>query len=133
MTTFVQSGRNSWAETDLKMLTTEGQAQPDLDKGDIPGPVSLAVAVSAPVGGATPPPAPDAPADRAKPETRLVVVGDSDFASNAYLGVAGNRDLFLNIVNWLAQQENLIAIRPRDPQDRRDHAERRPGPLHLPG
>ena len=31
----------------------------------------------------------------------------------------GNRDLFLNTVNWLAQQENLIAIRPRDPEDRR--------------
>jgi ABC-type uncharacterized transport system involved in gliding motility auxiliary subunit len=118
VTTFVQSGRNSWAETDLKMLTTEGQAAPEPEKGDIAGPVSLAVAVSAPVGGATPPAAPDAP-EPAKPETRLVVVGDSDFASNAYLGVPGNRDLFLNIVNWLAQQENLISIRPRDPQDRR--------------
>ena len=45
--------------------------------------------------------------------------GDSDFASNAALGVQGNRDLFLNAVNWLAQQENLIAIRPHDPEDRR--------------
>jgi ABC-type uncharacterized transport system involved in gliding motility auxiliary subunit len=27
--------------------------------------------------------------------------------------------MFLNTVNWLAQQENLIAVRPRDPQDRR--------------
>jgi ABC-type uncharacterized transport system involved in gliding motility auxiliary subunit len=27
--------------------------------------------------------------------------------------------MFLNIVNWLAQQENLIAVRPRDPEDRR--------------
>ena len=31
----------------------------------------------------------------------------------------GNRDFFLNSVNWLAQQENLIAIRPREPEDRR--------------
>ena len=53
-TTFVQSGRNSWAESDLKLLTTEGQAQPDLDKGDVQGPVSLAVAVSAPVAGRYP-------------------------------------------------------------------------------
>ena len=118
VTTFIQSGRNSWAETDLKMLTSESQAQPDLDKGDVQGPVSLAVAMSAPVGGATPPPSGESP-DQAKPETRIVAIGDSDFASNSYLGVAGNRDLFLNIVNWLAQQENLIAIRPRDPQDRR--------------
>jgi ABC-type uncharacterized transport system involved in gliding motility auxiliary subunit len=34
-------------------------------------------------------------------------------------GIQGNRDLFLNVVNWLAQQENLISIRPRDPEDRR--------------
>jgi ABC-type uncharacterized transport system involved in gliding motility auxiliary subunit len=46
-------------------------------------------------------------------------VGDSDFAANAVLNMGGNRDMFLNIVNWLAQQENLIAVRPRDPEDRR--------------
>jgi ABC-type uncharacterized transport system involved in gliding motility auxiliary subunit len=91
-----------------------------VDAGDSQGPVSLAVAVSAPASEGTPPPS-DKPADPppSKPETRIVVVGDSDFAANAFLGTAGNRDLFLNMVNWLAQQENLIAVRPRDPQDRR--------------
>ena len=54
-----------------------------------------------------------------KPETRVVVVGDSDFATNRALNIGGNRDLFLNMSNWLAQQEDLIAIRPRDPADRR--------------
>jgi ABC-type uncharacterized transport system involved in gliding motility auxiliary subunit len=49
----------------------------------------------------------------------MIVVGDSDFASNGALGIQGNRDLFLNMANWLAQQENLIAIRPVDPADRR--------------
>jgi ABC-type uncharacterized transport system involved in gliding motility auxiliary subunit len=117
-TTFVQSGRNSWAETDLKTLTTEGQAAPDFDKGDVQGPVSLGVAVSAPVGG-TPPTPPTETPDAPKPESRLVVIGDSDFAANGTLGFSGNRDMFLNIVNWLAQQENLISVRPRDPQDRR--------------
>ena len=48
-----------------------------------------------------------------------MVIGDSDFATNAVLGIGGNRDLFLNVVNWLAQQENLISVRPRDPQERR--------------
>jgi ABC-type uncharacterized transport system involved in gliding motility auxiliary subunit len=46
-------------------------------------------------------------------------VGDSDFASNSYLGIQGNRDLFLNTVGWLAQQENLISIRPHEADDRR--------------
>jgi ABC-type uncharacterized transport system involved in gliding motility auxiliary subunit len=46
-------------------------------------------------------------------------VGDSDFAANSALGIQGNRDLFLNIVNWAAQQDALISIRPKDPEDRR--------------
>ena len=105
MTTFVQSGRNSWAETDLKMLTTESQAQPDLDKGDVQGPVSLAVAMSAPVGGSTPP-APGETPDQPEPETRIVAIGDSDFASNNYLGFAGNRNLFLNalVAGWRSRR-----------------------------
>ena len=45
--------------------------------------------------------------------------GDSDFAATAGLGIQGNRDLFMNAVGWLSQQENLISIRPKDPDDRR--------------
>ena len=47
------------------------------------------------------------------------MIGDSDFATNAVLGTQGNRDFFLNAVNWVAQQENLIAIRPKQAGDRR--------------
>ena len=47
-----------------------------------------------------------------------MVVGDSDFASNRTIALPGNREIFLNMTNWLAQQENLIAIRPRDPEAR---------------
>jgi ABC-type uncharacterized transport system involved in gliding motility auxiliary subunit len=72
--------------------------------------------VPAPAPGNGTPPAPDA--DK-KPESRIVAIGDSDFAANASLGVPGNRDFFLNTVSWLAQQENLLAIRPREPEDRR--------------
>jgi ABC-type uncharacterized transport system involved in gliding motility auxiliary subunit len=80
--------------------------------------------VSWAVGGSAPPTyapvrADEATDDAPPAEARLVVFGDSDFASNAWLGIQGNRDLFMNSVNWLAQQENLIAIRPRDPEDRR--------------
>jgi len=53
------------------------------------------------------------------------------FREQRALGVSGNRDLFLNTINWLAQQENLIAIRPRDPEDRRIHAHGRPGAADL--
>jgi ABC-type uncharacterized transport system involved in gliding motility auxiliary subunit len=120
-TTFIQSGRNSWAESDLTLLMTKGQAQPNFDKGDVQGPISLGVAVTAGVEGAnSPPPPPEGQdANQNKPETRLVVVGDSDFAANYIAATGGNRDMFVNIVNWLAQQENLISVRPRNPEDRR--------------
>jgi len=117
--TLVETSANSWGETDIKLLTTASQVHRDIDKGDKAGPVSLAVAVSAPASETPPPAAGAKPEETSKPETRLVAFGDSDFASNGWLGIPGNRDLFLNAVNWLAQQENLISIRPRDPEDRR--------------
>jgi ABC-type uncharacterized transport system involved in gliding motility auxiliary subunit len=117
--TLVETSANSWGETDIKLLATSNQVNRDIDKGDKAGPVSLAVAVSAPASETPPPAAGAKPEEASKPETRLVAFGDSDFASNGWLGIPGNRDLFLNTVNWLAQQENLISIRPRDPQDRR--------------
>lgn len=111
----VETSGSSWAETDIKQLMTSGQVQRETDKGDLAGPVSLGAAVSS---AAENPPA-QTDADAPKPETRLVVMGDSDFASNRWLGISGNSDLFLNAVNWLAQQENLISIRAKDPEDRR--------------
>jgi ABC-type uncharacterized transport system involved in gliding motility auxiliary subunit len=52
---------------------------------------------------------------------RFVVVGGSGWAGNGFLPArsVGNRDLFLNMVNWLSSDEDLISIRPKDPQDRR--------------
>ena len=41
------------------------------------------------------------------------------FAANAYMPQASNGDLFDNTVNWLAQDENLISIRPKSHTDRR--------------
>ena len=121
--TFLQTAARSWAEMSLATLTDQkAGVSADPAKGDIAGPVSIGVATAVPAP--TPEPAPAAntkkPEDEApKPETRVAAIGDSDFASNAYLGVEGNRDLFMNTVNWLAQQENLIAIRPREASDRR--------------
>ena len=51
---------------------------------------------------------------------RFIVVGDSEFASNPYFERApGNKDLYLNMVSWLLEDESLISIRPKDPEDRR--------------
>ncbi|MGH7805722.1 MAG: GldG family protein [Candidatus Binatia bacterium] len=44
--------------------------------------------------------------------SRIIVFGDSDFADNFFIELLGNKDLFLNSVNWLTAQDQLIAIRP---------------------
>ena len=54
-----------------------------------------------------------------KKEGRFVVVGSSRFPANAYLGFNANRDLFVNIANWLSSDEDLISVRPKSPEDRR--------------
>jgi ABC-type uncharacterized transport system involved in gliding motility auxiliary subunit len=113
---FLQTSPQSWAESDVKGLYATGQPQEDVAKGDTAGPIPIAAAASAPV--ATPAGAAPADASAPKPESRVVVVGDSDFAANRAIGLQGNRELFLNITNWLAQQEDLIAIRPKNPEDR---------------
>jgi ABC-type uncharacterized transport system involved in gliding motility auxiliary subunit len=52
--------------------------------------------------------------DKKGGKSRIVVVGTADFASNQFLGAQGNRDFFLNVVSWLAEQEDQISIRPKD-------------------
>ena len=111
----LQTSPQSWAETDLKDLYAGGKPpKMEPDKGDSAGPVSLAAAVSAMAPDAPPAASPDLP----KPETRVVIVGDSDFLSNGALAIPGNQDLGLNMANWIAQQEDLIAIWPKDPENR---------------
>ena len=121
--TIVETSPRSWAETNIAQLGTSAEVELNEDQGDKPGPVSIAVAVSAPATDA-----PATPGDAArtaegeeppKPQSRLAVVGDSDFAANFAIGIQGNRDLFMNSVSWLAQQENLIAIRPKETGDSR--------------
>ncbi len=111
----VETSQRSWSEASLDSLSTG--VKMETEKGDIAGPLTIAAAVSAPAANA--PVNPSAGADDPKPETRIVAFGDSDFPSNAYGGVAGNPNLFANAVNWLAQQEGLIAIRPKAADDRR--------------
>ena len=113
----VESGPQSWAEADLKSVAEGKEVTLDEAKGDKPGPITIGAAVSATKPEPTPP-APGTP-DAPKPETRVVIFGDSDFASNVVFGFSGNKDLFMNVVGWLSQQENLISIRPKEAADRR--------------
>lgn len=59
--------------------------------------------------------------DTGKPNNqgRFIVVGDSRWASNSFLRFNGNRNLALNMMNWLSSDEDLISIRPKEQDDRR--------------
>jgi ABC-type uncharacterized transport system involved in gliding motility auxiliary subunit len=50
---------------------------------------------------------------------RFVVVGSSEWAANSFINFNGNRDLAMNTINWLASDEDLISIRPKERDDRR--------------
>jgi ABC-type uncharacterized transport system involved in gliding motility auxiliary subunit len=107
-----QTSRQSWGETDKNVFQT-GKATPD--PGEKTGP--LPVAVVATVDAEPPAKAEggEAPTKKAA-KARIVVVGTADFASNQFLGAQGNRDFFLNVVSWLAEEEDLISIRAKDPK-----------------
>ncbi len=112
-----QTSAESWAETDLKTLQ-EGKTTFDAGS-DRKGPISIAAVATIAVEKVSAP-APPAESTPAVPEpsaapraARLVIVGDSEFANNSLFPVQGNGDFFLNIVSWLAEEEDLIALRPR--------------------
>jgi ABC-type uncharacterized transport system involved in gliding motility auxiliary subunit len=50
---------------------------------------------------------------------RFVVIGSAEWAANSFIPSLGNRDLAVNTINWLASDEDLISIRPKDRDDRR--------------
>lgn len=54
--------------------------------------------------------------EESKPEGRIVIIGTSMFARNNFVSRGGNLDLLLNMVSWLSSDEDLISIRPKDPE-----------------
>jgi ABC-type uncharacterized transport system involved in gliding motility auxiliary subunit len=135
----INTSERSWSESDVKSLASGGKVSLDEKAGDHRGPITIALSLSMDAPDAPPsaadaaspagsapggsPAAGEKPAEGAKPppktQMRIMVVGDSDFASNYAAGIQGNADLFVNMNNWLTQQEDLISIHPRDAGDRR--------------
>jgi ABC-type uncharacterized transport system involved in gliding motility auxiliary subunit len=89
----------SWLETDPE--------ENNLDDDEIIGPLALGVAIEAkaPFG--------QTPSEDTPRSTRIVVFGDSDFASNRFFSSFANGDIFLNSINWLAGDVDLISVRPK--------------------
>ncbi|MFQ5615861.1 MAG: GldG family protein [Anaerolineales bacterium] len=96
---FIWTANQSWAETDFAALAAS-EIAPD-EGEDIIGPVPIAVVAENSVTGG-----------------RVVVFGDSDFASNASYDLYGNGDLFVNAIDWAAGQEDIISLTPKDKTQR---------------
>jgi len=99
LTSLVQTNERSWGETDFEGLTGEGQVGIDAD--EVPGPLTLAVA-----------------GDNATTSGRVVVFGTSNFAVDQIFDAYGNGDMFVNSIDWAAEQEDLANITPKTPTER---------------
>ncbi len=75
---------------------------------DVKGPLTVAVSATLTNSGSS--------TTDNKPQGRFVALGTSLLAANAYIGFQGNRDLFMNMIDWLSAEEDLISIRPKPPE-----------------
>ncbi|HKR78860.1 MAG TPA: GldG family protein [Nitrospira sp.] len=98
---FVQLARTS--TNSRAVLKTTGRIIALNEKEDIKGPLPMAAAL-----------APKTPPAEGKPRPAIVVIGNSTFASNAFVNFPGNSDFFLHAAAWLAQDRDMITIGPRD-------------------
>ena len=96
---FLKSLPRSWLETGK----LQGAVSFDPKKGDKAGPLPLGVALTR--------------EDPSGHEQRVVVTGDGDFLSDAYVGNMGNMDLGLDIMNWVAHDDAFLDINPRPAPD----------------
>jgi ABC-type uncharacterized transport system involved in gliding motility auxiliary subunit len=102
---FLLTSPTSWRTPDSEVLRTGtatfvgGRDQ----RGPIPVGVSLLVKTS---------PGPAA-APKATPPARLIILGDSTFANNFFLEYLGDKDLLVNSINWLADEQELVGQRPQ--------------------
>jgi ABC-type uncharacterized transport system involved in gliding motility auxiliary subunit len=95
ITELARTSGEGWGETNLSALS-----EVERGEGDVTGPVSLGVAVEAEKGQGR--------------KMRLVVFGDSDFATNQLIQAnSPNQILLSNALNWLVAREALLAIPPR--------------------
>ncbi len=92
------TNQQTWAESDLA-----GQEVIFNKDSDIPGPLNVGIALT-----------------KEDTKSRLIIIGNSGFATNAWIGQQFNQDLFLNAINWLTQDDNsTLSISPKESKNRR--------------
>ncbi len=95
LTPLVKTNERSWGETDFSSLSQGGQV--GLNDNEKVGPLILAVA-----------------GENSATKGRVVVFGTSAFAVDQIFDAYGNGDMFVNSVDWAAEQENIASITPKN-------------------
>ncbi|WP_404786842.1 GldG family protein [Altericista sp. CCNU0014] len=122
VTDLLKTSPQSWAEADSKQEKLQFDAARDRQ-----GPLTIGVALTrtfestpTPVADKTKPEAAAKPSPASKVQAKMVVIGDSDFATVGNPQVI-NSDLFLNAVTWLGSgpEDPSLSIRPKETKDRR--------------
>jgi len=103
----LQTVERSWSETSK----LEGSIRFD-DGQDTPGPLTIGFALSRSNADVT-----ENKTEITQSSQRVIVLGDGDFLSNAYLGNQGNQDLGYRLINWLSHDDNFISIPSTTAQD----------------
>lgn len=98
-----KSTPKAFATEDLKTIAAGKPVTLDANKAK-PGPHVLLAAAEGDAKAAK----------KGERSTRVIVMGTSQLAINQWARYAANSDLFLNSVSWLADDENLISIRPKE-------------------
>ncbi len=112
--TFLKTLPRSWLETGK----LQGDIKYDPARGDKKGPLAIGVSLTREVKvAATNVGKQSADTAPQSMEQRVVVTGDGDFLSNAYLNNGGNLNLGLNMLNWLTHDDRFININPRPAPD----------------
>ena len=94
--------------TDIFSWLTPDPQSNTFHDGDTRGPLAIGVSIDARAPFKQ---EPANPSDTHR--TQIVVIGDSDFASNRFYTSFANGDMFLNSVNWLTGDVDLISVRPK--------------------
>jgi len=92
------SGDHTWLETGM----LEGEVEYNEDS-DTLGPLEIGISLERSLDNAS-------EEDSASIQQRVIVIGDGDFLSNAYVGNSGNLDLGVRLINWLSSDDDFINI-----------------------
>lgn len=102
---FLQTLPQSWLEVD----PLQAKVVYDDTKGDLMGPITIGLSLTRNIESSV--------NTSESKQQRIVIIGDSDFITNGFIGEGGNLDLAVQIFNWLSRDDSLVGIKTNPAPD----------------